>query len=378
MATVVPAHVTPDVLRWARESVGYALGDAASKIGVRKEKLARAEDGEELLTLRQAEKAAKVYHRPLAALFLPEPPSEEPQEAQFRHLPGAPEPPWPPEMQVLARRIRIRQDAAAELYDLIEEEPPWAEVVGAISGDRGSYWKVVRRLLGIGLEEQASWQDQAGYQPLRHWIDAIESLGILVMQDGSLPLTMMRGFASTHPSVPAIVVNTQDDPRARAFTAIHELGHLILGAAGEPVGPETEPWCDNFAGAVLMPPDDFALVFHDHSGLDPLGRVDALALAFGVTPRAAAVTARRRGLLSRSDTNHVTAKLDARRGPSKPGGGNYYWTQLGRVGPSFTRLVFNALDGQALTYPAASTLLGVKVNNFDTLRGYVNRRAELD
>lgn len=378
MATMVPAHVTPDVLRWARESVGYALGDAATKIGVREEKLARAEDGEELLTLRQAEKAAKVYHRPLAALFLPEPPVEEPQEAQFRHLPGAPKPPWPPEMQVLARRIRTRQDAAAEIYDLLEEEPPWTEVVRAVSGDRASFPEVARTLLAISVEEQASWQDHTGYQPLRHWIDAIESLGILVMQDGSLPLSMMRGFASTHPSVPAVVVNTQDDPRSRAFTAVHELGHLILDAAGEPVGPETESWCDDFAGAVLMSPEVFAATFNSYSAADPLARVDAAALAFGVTPKAAAVTARRRGLLSRNDANQVIAKLGARGGPSKPGGGNYYWTQLGRVGPSFTRLVFNALDGQALTYPAASTLLGVKVNNFDTLRGYVNRRAELD
>jgi hypothetical protein len=42
------------------------------------------------------------------------------------------------------------------------------------------------------------------------------------------------------------------------------------------------------------------------------------------------------------------------------------------------RLVFSALDSQALTYPAAAGLLGVKVNHFDTLREYVQRRAELE
>jgi hypothetical protein len=44
-----------------------------------------------------------LYGRPLAALFLPEPPEEAPQEAQFRRLPGAPAPPWPPAMHLLAR-----------------------------------------------------------------------------------------------------------------------------------------------------------------------------------------------------------------------------------------------------------------------------------
>jgi hypothetical protein len=70
------AHVTPEVLRWARASVGYELEDPAAGIGVKPEKLERAEAGDLMLTLRQAERAADVYDRPLAALFLPAPPEE--------------------------------------------------------------------------------------------------------------------------------------------------------------------------------------------------------------------------------------------------------------------------------------------------------------
>ena len=65
------AYLRPELLRWARESVGYDIGDAAARIGVNPEKLERAERGDLMLTLRQAEKAADVYERPLAALFLP-------------------------------------------------------------------------------------------------------------------------------------------------------------------------------------------------------------------------------------------------------------------------------------------------------------------
>jgi hypothetical protein len=40
--------------------------------------------------------------------------------------------------------------------------------------------------------------------------------------------------------------------------------------------------------------------------------------------------------------------------------------------------VFAAVDTQAVTYPAASTLLGgLKVSNFDNLRSYLNRRVEM-
>jgi transcriptional regulator with XRE-family HTH domain len=78
MATSPPAHIKPEVLRWARESIGYALEDAAGKIGVSPEKLALAEKGKQLLTIRQAEKAAHAYERPFAALFLPDAPGATP------------------------------------------------------------------------------------------------------------------------------------------------------------------------------------------------------------------------------------------------------------------------------------------------------------
>jgi len=377
MAPSTAAHVTPAVLRWARESLGYSLDEAASRIKVPAVKLEAAERGDGLLTLRQAEKAARVYDRPLAALFLPGPPAEEPQDAQFRRLPGAPEPPWPPGMQSLARRVRGRQESAAELYDLLDEEPRWVETKQEFGANLDRLAGTARQLLKITFDEQASWRDPTGYKPLRNWIDAVENLGVFVMQDGSLPVELIRGFASTHPAVPAIVVNTQDDARARAFTAIHELGHLALEAAGEPVGPQTEPWCETFAAAVLMPPDILERVFANIHARDPLDRVDEVALTFGVTPLAAAVTTTRRGLLQSRDADAVIARIRDRGGRSRESGGDYYWSQIGRLGPSFTRLVLTALDDQALTYPAASGLLNVKVNNFAKLREYIQRRSEL-
>ena len=371
------AHVNPEALRWARESSGFALEAAASRIGVRAEKLAGAERGELLLTLRQAEKAADVYKRPFAALFLPTPPVEEPQEAQFRRLPGAPEPPWPSEMRVLARRVRQRQDAAAELHELLEEEPAWPAASRRLRVDRDSLPAVVREALGISIEEQTSWRDSQGYTPLRHWIDAVESLGVLVMQDGTLPMAAMRGFASTHQTVPAVVVNTKDDPRARAFTVVHELGHLLLSLLGVAAEAQSEEWCNAFAGEVIMPRAEIASRIHSLGG-DTLARIDELALAFGVTPLAAAVRAARTGLVPQVDVEDVIRRIRARGDRRSGGGGNYYRTQLGRCGPAFARLVFSALQSQALTYPAASGLLEVKANNFGRFRNYLDERAGLD
>lgn len=376
MASTSYAHVTPAVLRWARESTGYSIEDAASKIGVSWSELEAAEEGYDLLTLRQAEKAAAAYERPLAALFLPSPPREEPAEAVFRRLPGAPAPPWPPEMALLSRRVRDRQEAVVELHEILEQDSRWAELSQELQvRDVQALALLVRERLGISIEEQISWQDRSGYAPLRAWVDAVEAIGVFVMQDGSMPLEMMRGFAAPHDVAPAIVANTRDDPRARAFTVVHELGHLVLAANGRRVGRESEGWCEDFAGEVLAPSELLVPAFDRSRGADLLSRIDQLAFDFGITPLAAVVRLGRYEAVQGSAMNSLLGSIRARGKPREVTGGQYYRTTIARLGPSFIRLVFSAVEGQALTYPAASHLLGVKVNNFGKLRDQLNERA---
>ena len=219
MAPRTLAYVTPDVLLWARESAGYSVEDAANAINLSWSELEMVESGHDLLTLRQAEKLAKLYGRPLATLYLSDPPVEEPQDTQFRRLPGAPAPPWPAAMRLLARRIRERQDAAIELYDALDEAPPWTTRVGDfVALDRASLPHVARDRLGIGREEQAAWSEK--YAPLRAWTDAVEAQGVLVMQDGTMSVDDMRGFASIDAAVPVVVAKHEGRP---ACAGIH--GH---------------------------------------------------------------------------------------------------------------------------------------------------------
>lgn len=369
------AYVTPDVLRWARESRGLNVDDAAKRIGVKPAHLTGAENGERQLTLRQAEKAADLYDRPLAALYLPEPPVEEPQSAQFRRLPGAPKPPWPAEMQILARRVRERQAAATDLLLAIDEKPAWPRAAQELALVNPPLPEMARQALGIDLDEQGSWRDYTGYTPLRRWVDAVEDLGILVMQDGTVDVKLMRGFAAVDPQIPAIVVNTRDSPRARVFTIIHELGHLYVDATGGGPNADTEAWCDEFAGEVLIPRAALEEAL-PVPATDPTGAIDELALSFGVSSYAAAVRVSKTDLWPRRDVKEAISVIRARgAGSGSSGGGDYYWGKIGRLGPSFIHLVFAALDSQAVTYPAASGLLdGVKVSHFDTLREYLDRR----
>jgi Zn-dependent peptidase ImmA (M78 family) len=312
-ASPAVAHIEPEVLQWARESAGYSLREAADKIRVEKWYLELVEAGGDLLTLREAERAADVYQRPLASLFLPTPPAEEPQEVQFRRLPGTPRPPWGPAVQLTARKVTERQQAALEIYEDLEEAPPWIPMSERfVSLPREALARVVRETLGIAREDPANWKQDA-YAPFREWREAVEKLGVLVMQDGPVAVRQMRGFASIEPrEVPAILVNNKDDPRARAFTILHELGHVILARRGELVGPETERWCESFAGEVLMPTDWLAEELERSLSTSTLQRVEDVARAFRVTPLAAAVRVAHEGLVPRDEAGAVIGEIQRR------------------------------------------------------------------
>lgn len=382
MAASTLAYVTPEALKWARESTGYSVKEAASKIKIASWRLELAEEGQKLLTLRQAEKAAETYERPLAALFLPEPPDEETIEVQFRRLPGAPELPWQPEMHLLGRRIRHRQDAIRDLMEDLDENPAWPAALAELSATAAPAGPpapadvavVARRLLGVTDAAQGQWTDN--YEPWRAWRAGLEDLGVFVMQDGSMTTETMRGFASVDPSVPAIVVNSKDDPRTRAYTAVHELGHLLLEAWGAPGGAQAhETWCNEFAGHVLMPVRWLRQIFATVRGPSLRAKVEATARTLSVTPLAAAVRLARTEIAARPSIDQVIDEIQTHDydGGGEHTGGNYYRNQVANFGPGYIRLVFSALDDDAVSYSVASTLLdGVKVSNFSTLRDTVN------
>ena len=126
-----------------------------------------------------------------------------------------------------------------------------------------------------------------------------------------------------------------------------------------------------------MPAQDFTVEFERTApNAQLLRRVELLALTYGVTPLAAAVRLARLQVVDRDVINAVIEAIRRRgEGAERAGGGDWYRSKIGALGPAFVQLVFTALDYQAVSYPVASALLGTKVNHFDTLRERVVRRA---
>src|SRR5690349_13696797 len=81
-----PAHISPMVLRWARERAKLSVAKLASRANVSTDRVTGWERGEQLPTFRQAQHLAGALHVPFGYLFFSEPPEEGLQLPDFRRV----------------------------------------------------------------------------------------------------------------------------------------------------------------------------------------------------------------------------------------------------------------------------------------------------
>lgn len=261
MASSPKAIVKPELLVWARTSIGLSLDDAASKMHQSVERLTAWENGEQSPTVSQLRIAASVYKRPIAVFYLPNVPREFDAMKDFRRLSEGFNSEHSPALQLLIRRTRYRRQIAVDLSNRIGEKAKEFSKRATLLDKPEKLSGEIRTLLNITLDEQFSWKDD--YKAINNWINAIENLGILVFQSSDVPIIEMRGFSISEEQFPVIVLNAKDSPRGRIFTLMHELTHLFLRNGGlcdldesEEVRSEeqrVEAYCNHVAGAVLVP-----------------------------------------------------------------------------------------------------------------------------
>ena len=70
------AFITPELITWARKTSKLSIEEVASKLKISAIQLSGWENGADQPTIRQAENLSKIYKRPLAVFYLPEPPED--------------------------------------------------------------------------------------------------------------------------------------------------------------------------------------------------------------------------------------------------------------------------------------------------------------
>lgn len=386
MAKRYQALITPEVLLWARQRVTMPLEVAARKLGVAPEQLDAWERGAARPTFSQAKAIAGLYRRPLAIFYLPEPP--EPLDAlhDFRRMPNADR--TEPSPELLAEIERAEQLRSVALQLRAPEQTEFA-LGNSITIDDNPEMVAdhARARLAIDIEEQQGWKGDKSLA-LRRWKDAVERLGVLVLQTPPTPsqsfaLEEARGFSIGETMLPVIMINAKDQPGGRIFTLMHEFTHLLLDVTGicdlhETPHPQTEDqrievFCNRVAGAVLVPAS--ALLAQPVVRQHPTAaawtdeEIARLASTFAVSEEALLRRLTLLGLASdafyrqkREEYRKLYAEI-ARKGKDKEGFAPYEYMVLRRNGTAYTRMVLEAYYQERITLSKVADYLDIHLKS---------------
>lgn len=367
--------VSPTLLSWALDRSGLTEDDS------RYERFARWASGDEQPTFRQLETFATATHAPLGYLFLPTPPVETVPIPDFRTMGNAGVATPSPDLLETIYQSQIRHDWYRSYA--IEQDYEPLPFVGSVSvGDPvEQVADGIRRTIGFSMDQRVQfrrWEDA-----LRQLIDAIESVGVLVMVSGivggntrrKLDPEEFRGFALTDPMASLIFVNGADSKAAQIFTMVHELVHVWLGEtalseAGMALQASNahELWANQVAAEVLVP---IANLRTDYRGTADVAELQRLAKLYKVSTLVILKRVHDAGFIPWDDYRKRYAAELARVKEimaTKGSGGNYYDTQPLRVSQNFSRaVIIDALEGRTLFHDAYGLLGAAKRKTFDGL-----------
>ncbi len=385
------AFITPNVLKWARESARMSEETAAAKIPkLTVEKLKEWENGTSQPTIRQAQILAKAYKRPFALFFLPEVPRDFQPLQDFRKS-GSKE--LTTSSIFIIREIQQKQAWISDVYSENNEEK--LPFVGRFSLNSNPKDVGNDILVTLGINPAKYKTDN----PIRDWINAAESNGIFVSRTSFIHSKMkldsseLQGFAIADHFAPFVFVNSDDWNAPQLFTLVHELAHIWIGATG--ISNEIEPeiahrdkfnpielFCNEVAANALIPSEIILSI--DRSVFKNSQDIFKTAKNLGVSSFAFLVRALNLQLVTNSEYKVLKrqAEIDYQaflkrevekkaalklKQKEKPGGPNPYLLKLNKNSRLFTQVVLDALRSGFVQPTQASFLLGTPSNNFHKL-----------
>jgi len=382
------AYITPNVLKWARESARMSEEVACAKVSVSIEKLKEWENGDSLPTIRQAQTLAKAYKRPFALLFLPEIPRDFQPLQDFRKSGSKP---FNTSSIFIIRETQQKQSWIKDLYE--ENKEKKLSFVGKfnIKDNPEVVAKDILKTLDIN---PANYQSD---NPIKVWIEKAESKGIFISRTSfihsrlKLDSEELQGFAISDEFAPFVFINSDDWNAPQLFTLVHELVHIWIAESG--ISNEIEQnvkdkdkyhpvelFCNEVAANALIPKEIINNL--DNVIFKNSKEIFKSAKNLGVSSFAFLVRAYNLNLIN--NATYQSLKKDAeyefgeflkreaekkakQKDKENKGGPNYFLLQLNRNSRLFTQTVLDTFRGGGIEPSLASNLLNVQINKFQKL-----------
>lgn len=387
--------INPAVLVWARETAGLSTEEAAAKIGLTSgargsaiEKLEAMEAGEREPSEGQLVKMASVYHRPLLALYMAEPPRPAVRAEDFRTMRAPVAPQESARLDALVRDVRTRQGILRDLMEDEEDAKP-LQFVGSLSVNTPVGQAVARIKDALKIDSDRAFRRGMRepydlFTELRRRTEALRIFVILLGDLGNyltaISPKVFRGFAVADKLAPMVVINDQDAKAAWSFTLIHELVHVFVGntgisglpVIGEPVtqNARIERFCNDVAGELLLPDQALVRVQRMVTADAVLQEAEILCREWHVSNAMAAYRLWRANKADAETYGEVVRilgdqwqrqrTLEREKNKANEGGPNYYVVRRHRLGDALLRFVGHELRAEALTHTTAAKILGVR------------------
>ena len=250
-----------DMLRLARQRLGFTQKLAAAKLGIAQPLLSRFENGvadpdDEILS-----KAGRVYDIPRSFFDVKEPVYGPP--VSVHPMPRAKADVTARDLDMVTAELNIRVMQMRRFLEAVDFEPtkeiPFLDVEQYGSPEK------------IAAVVRAHWNIASG--PIKNLMAIVERAGVVVGTSdfGGASISGMTFRVPGQP--PLVLLNSQNPADRLRFTLAHELGHLVMHRFPT---PEMEEQANEFASALLMPREEMKQVFS--------GRVVNLALLASLKP----------------------------------------------------------------------------------------------
>jgi Zn-dependent peptidase ImmA (M78 family) len=385
--------LNPQILIWARDTAGLSVDEAVHALGFKDtrdrtaaERLQAMEAGKEEASRSVLLNMARVYHRSLLVFYLSEPPRTGDRGQDFRRAPGAQPPEYDPTLDALIRDIRGRQGIVKDLLE--QTEPKAVDYVASVTTDLPPAELVQRITNRIGFSLAAFRQQASPQLAFAYLRERVENSGAFVLLLGNLgshhtniPSGVFRGYSIADSVAPFIVVNDQDAPVAWAFTVLHELVHLWLGAtgvSGENTDTQLESYCNSVAGETLLPEREMNELHFLHRAslqetIDAIGqfaksrKISRAMVAYKLLRVNTISRARWQELSKHYEDEWLAAQAQQSSKDKSKGGPNPYVVKRHRLGHALLDLVKNSIVEGFLSHTRAGRVLGVKPRNVDPL-----------
>ena len=365
--------ITPDVITWARERLGYSIDELSLKSSFRN--IAEWESGRLKPTYRELEKLADKLKVPVAVFFFPEPPDFLPIEETFRTLGAEQFKEIPPKIRHLMYKAQGFQVGLSELND---GRNPAARIIVRelnLHGTEPIHAAAarVREFLQVTVDEQISWQTDR--IALNAWRQAFYGVGIYVFKDAFRDDNFC-GFSLYNDEFPIIYVNNSNTDTRQIFTFFHELAHLLFNTSGvdrngafrhalPSVKQHIEVLCNRLAAATLVPEKAFEREWKRNQDLKT--DAEALSRKFSVSREVIYRRFLDMKLVTQADYNETARKWSEQRSKKKGGGGDYYRTQIAYLGDEYVSLAFRRFYQNRIDEEELAEYLNVKPKNLDSL-----------